>query len=605
MQPKVVLRFNPPELKSIPSVAQEGDAFKSQDFGMVKKLWPYAKPYTAWFLLAFVCMPVSAWVVSTFPVWIQRAMLASVEDKPAVLWEAVKGYSLFVLLDWAVRITQMFSLQWAGQKSLLQLRLDLFARLEHIRMSYFDVTPSGRIVTRITNDVDALSELFSSGAVTVWGDAMLLLVLLWRMFQMDVTLTWMVLMVMPFLVFVLNVLRKSMRVVYREIRTVIAQLNAYLAEQVSGTRVVRSYQKEQACADEFAYLNHLHREANHRSIKLDAQIYSLVESVVLICLTLLLVYGVTADKNTAVTASLLMAFSELLQRFFIPIRELSQKFALLQGSMAALERLNAYLAEPLETVGTQNTDAVATWDLSSAPILVNHVSFAYKEGLPILKDIHFTLKPEERVAFVGPSGTGKTTLFSLLLRFYETKVGQILVFGREVSAQKQKEVCTALVQEPYLFSGTLKDNIIMEHAWDESRMEEVMQALDGKLLEREGLERVVEERGANLSGGEKQLVSIARALYAPTPIILLDEPTSSVDSVTEQTIEKALSILFKGRTVLTIAHRLSTVRNMDRIFVMNKGSIVEEGNHDTLMAKQGTYFKLVEMTRLKQEIQSG
>jgi ABC-type multidrug transport system fused ATPase/permease subunit len=486
-----------------------------------------------------------------------------------------------------------------AQRTLADLRVQVFAHVQQLPMSYFDRNPIGRLVTRLTSDVDVLNEMFAAGAMTIFMDVLTMLGIIVIMLSINVRLALVALAVMPVMVIGINFFRLAARRTYRTIRERIARLNAYLQEALSGMMIVQLFARERRCYEEFDALNDAHRQANHWSNVYEAALFSMVEALASISAALMVWYAAGGIVAGLIAFGTLVAFIEYIQRFFIPIREFSTKYAVMQSAMASAERV----FQLLDTKPAIVSPRVPRLPQSAAgAIEFDHVWFAYKGEDFVLRDVSFRVNPGERIAIVGATGSGKTSLIKLLSRFYDVSRGHVRVEGIDVRewdlAQLRRHIGVVL-QDVFLFSGDIAGNIslgrpeitpaMMEEAARRVNAWPFIRALPGGFQER------VRERGSNLSTGQRQLLAFARALaYDPT-VLVLDEATSSVDTETELLIQDALTTLMRDRTALVIAHRLSTIEHADRIVVLHHGAVRETGTHQELVEARGIYYRLYQL----------
>lgn len=578
---------------------------RSYDLALLKKLWPHARAHRHLFAVALALVPVVTLAGLAQPVLIRDAIWAATAERSADAVARVAAlFGAAIGVEFLARFAQTWALQLGGQRTVADLRRVTFERVLRLPLSYLDRTPVGRVTTRVTNDSDSLGELFASGAILAFADFVTLAGIVAAMLWLDVTLALVVLAVLPPLAFVVDRLRRGAREAFRAIRAAIAQLNAYVAEQVQGMLVVQSLAREEACLDEHAALNAAHRDANFRAIRYDALLYSVVESVSAITVAILLWTAAVRvlghdEVEAALEVGTVVAFFEYVQRFFVPIRELSQKWTILQSSLAAAERVFALLDEP-GVDAPDGSSAAADAAAGDVAIALEHVTFGYRDGLPVLHDVSLRVGRGETVALVGPTGSGKTTVTALALRLYDVPDGGgvVRVLGRDVRAWERSALRSELAvvtQDVFLFAGTVLENVTgFEAAPDRERARRALADVGAleRIETRGGLDARIDERGTNWSAGERQLVALARALYLDRPVLVLDEATANVDSETESRIQAAVARVLEGRTAIVIAHRLSTVRAADRIVVLARGRVVEEGTHDALLARGGLYRKL-------------
>lgn len=499
---------------------------------------------------------------------------------------------------------QTYLMQWTGQRAMFDLRRDLMTHLQRLDVQFFDRNPVGRLVTRVTTDVDVLNDMFSSGLVTILGDILVLSFVLTAMFNLSVGMTLILLGLMPFVILVTAMFRKSVSSSYRRIRVAIAKINAYLQEHVAGIQVLQLFNREKRSTDEFANINREHMVAFKDSIFAYGWFYPVVEFLSIMAMALMLAYGGFRITEGAMTIGILVAFFQYGMRFFRPIQDLSEKYNILQAAMAASERVFSLLDTKPAIVSPAEARRP-----NAGSIEFDNVWFAYNDEDWVLRDVSFRIEPGETIAVVGHTGAGKTTLTNLLLRFYDVQKGAVRIGGHDIRTydlQDLRRLFSIVLQDPYLFTGTVADNIRLgTPGIDEAQVEESAERVNlhhylDRLPERYGT--AVRERGAGFSTGQKQLISFARALAHDPKILILDEATSSVDTETELRVREALDHLVEGRTSIIIAHRLSTIQRADRIFVMHKGQLREVGTHQELLAMRGIYWKLYQLQYKDQEL---
>jgi ATP-binding cassette, subfamily B, multidrug efflux pump len=500
---------------------------------------------------------------------------------------------------------QVYLMQYTGQLAMFDLRKQLMSHLQKLDMAFFDRNPVGRLVTRVTTDVDVLNDLFASGLVTILGDVLVLGFIVAIMLRLSAGLTLLMLGVMPLVILVTAVFRRSVTQSYRRIRIAIAKINAYLQEHVTGIVVLQLFNREARSRQEFERVNREHMEAYKDAILAYGWFYPVVEFLSMLTLAGILTYGGFRIRQGGVTLGVVVAFLQYGLRFFRPIQDLSEKYNILQGAMASAERIFKLLDTPAEILPpAQPLPAPA-----SARIEFDGVWFAYKGEDWVLRDVSFSIEPGETIAVAGHTGAGKTTLISLLLRFYDVRRGAIRVGGRDLRQLDPLDLRRqfgVVLQDPYLFTGTLEDNIRLgTHGIDREAVEEAAQQVN--LMDfinslPDGFGQSIRERGSGLSTGQKQLISFARALAHNPRFLILDEATSSVDTETEFRVREALSRMVEGRTSIIIAHRLSTIQRADRILVMHKGRLRESGTHQELLAQRGIYWKLYQLQYKDQEV---
>src|SRR5580698_6743459 len=517
-------------------------------------------------------------------------------------------YLASLLVGFACEFVETYLMQRTGQLAMFDLRRQLMERLQTLDVSFYDRNPIGRLITRVTTDVDALNELWASGLVTILGDALALGLTIFVMLRMSPGMTGFLLAVMPLVIRVTARIRSTVQQSYRRIRVCIARINAYLQEHVNGIAVLQLFNREARSIQEFDRVNRDHMEAYKDAIQAYGWFYPIVEFLSMLALALLVGYGGFRVRAGAFSLGMLVAFFQYGLRFFRPIQDLSEKYNILQAAMAASERVFKLL-DTKEDI--RSAEVPRPFPEKAAAIEFDHVWFAYNDEDWVLRDVSFRIEPGETIAVVGHTGAGKTTLASLLLRFYDVQRGSIKIGGidlREFALHDLRRHFGVVLQDPYLFTGTIDSNIRLGSAIDQRAIEEA--AAQVNLLEfvrtlPEGFAQPVRERGNGFSTGQKQLISFARALAHNPRFLILDEATSSVDTETEFRVRDALERMVEGRTSLVIAHRLSTIQRADRIFVMHKGQLRESGTHQELLAERGIYWKLYQLQYKDQEIPNG
>jgi ATP-binding cassette, subfamily B, multidrug efflux pump len=511
-----------------------------------------------------------------------------------------------VLLTFILQFAQTFAMQLVGQKVMYDLRKQIFGHLQRLQMGFFDRNPVGRLVTRVTTDVDVLNDLFASGVVAVFGDFFTLVSIMVVMLKLDWRLALLTFSVLPLIVLVTAAFRKAVRESYRRIRLAIARINAYLQEHLTGMAVLQLFNREERSFEEFEKINRAHMKAYKDSILAYGLFYPAVEFLGVLAIAVILYKGGGMVLGGVVTIGTAIAFIQYSQRFFRPIQDLSDKYNILQAAMASSERIFKLLDTPVRIADPRDPQRPEN---PRGSVEFRKVGFAYRDEHQVLEDVSFSIAPGETVAVVGHTGAGKTTLTNLLLRFYDVQEGAVVFDGvdvRKLRLYDLRKNFAIVLQDPYLFSGTIASNIrlgtpgISDHEVREAarrvNMLDFIESLPG------GFGEPVKERGATLSSGQKQLLSFARALAHNPKILILDEATSSVDPETEHMIREGLQQLLKDRTSLVIAHRLSTIQNASKIIVMHKGRVREVGTHQELLRRQGIYFKLYQLQYQDQEL---
>ncbi len=579
-----------------------------RDLGLLKSLLPYLRPHWPLLILSLCLVPISSLATLLQPYLVKHTLDAVLVQHSESAWlRTVTMFACALLVEFLVGFAETYCMQLAGQRSMADLRREVFRHAQRMTISYYDKTPIGRVLTRVTNDVDSLGEIFSSGAVMAVADIVTLLGVIGFMLALDYRLSLITFVALPPLGVAVELIRRRAREAFRDIRARISELNSYLGEQVQGVQVVQAYGREAKSAAEYMKINDEHRKANYRSIQLDALLYSVVESVSMICVALVLWYAsvragvLSGNAQQAAYIGTVVAFYQYIQQFFVPIRDLSTKYTIIQSGMAAAERVFGFLSnESVEASAAPTTaESPATIDTAGEALRFSHVDFGYRADDLVLKDVSFSARAGEHLAIVGATGAGKSTTIALLLRLYEHRAGEILVGGRDIRSlprRQLRQLFSMVPQDVFLFAGTIAQNVAFSPtSVDEAKVREVLSrvgALD--LVERRpgGIHARVEERGSNWSAGERQLVAFARALYRDAPFLVLDEATANIDSETEARLQSAVVELMRGRTAIVIAHRLSTIRQADRILVFHRGQVAEQGTHEELLRQGQLYAHL-------------
>ena len=613
---------------------------KAYDARLMKRLLRYLRPYVFLAALALFGILAHAVLQAVGPfltkVAVDRYLTESADHRLTFLDaylspDTFRGltqiailYILVLVTSFAVEFLQTYTMQLAGQKAMFDLRMQIFGHLQRLHVGFFDRNPVGRLVTRLTTDIDALNEMFASGVIAIFGDFFTLTAIMVVMLWLNAPLALVTFAVLPLIALATALFRKRVRDSYRRIRTAIARINAYLQEHISGMAVVQLFNREEKSFREFETVNRRHMGAFKDAIFAHALFYPTVEILSAVAIGLVLWYGGLRVLDETLTLGVVVAFIQYAQRFYRPIMDLSEKYNILQGAMASAERVFKLLDTPVEVTSPVTPVRL---DQVQGRIEFRNVWFAYRgarsekmpsgDGIPpaepdwVLKDVSFTIEPSETVAIVGHTGAGKTTLSSLLLRFYDVQRGQILLDGvdlRQLELTELRRLFGVVLQDPFLFSGTVERNIRLgsehlelgdlEEAVEQVNLADFIRSLPA------GFHEEVRERGATLSTGQKQLISFARALAHRPRILVLDEATSSVDTETELRVREALSRMVVGRTSIIIAHRLSTVQRADRILVMHKGRLRESGTHQELLTVRGIYWKLYQLQYRDQEVRA-
>ena len=583
------------------------------DAALMRRLLQYIAPYRWLALLAVLLLLATAGLTLVGPLLTQRALDVAVPGRDHALLRTLAVLFLGALvLEFVLDYAQAYLTAWMGQRVMADLRLQVFSHLQRLSVSYFDRNPVGRLMTRVTSDVETLNELFSSGVVTVFGDVFTLAAITGMMLLTDWRLALVAFAVMPVMYLAAVTFRRHVRSSFRDIRTRVARLNAFLQEHLSGLRVVQLFGREEAEAAAFAAVNREHLQAHLRSITVYAVFFPVVEFLTSVALALLLWYGGLRVLGGTLTVGVLAAFIQLTRRFFQPLQDLSEKYNLLQSAMASSERIFQLLdtAPDVQSPPAPRTLAQPV----RGEVAFEHVWFRYRPGGAadegwVLRDVSFTARPGQTLALVGHTGAGKTTILSLLLRYYDPERGRITIDGvdlRELDLAAVRGLIGFVQQDLFLFTGDIERNLVLDSGRGPEAARQAAQRVGAsRFIERlpSGYGHVLGERGRSLSVGERQLLSFARALAQDPRILVLDEATSSVDAEAEAQIQRAVTELMAGRTSLVVAHRLSTILHADEILVMHHGEIRERGTHRALLAQGGLYERLYRLQLQGQEVQ--
>ena len=590
---------------------------KAYDARLMRRLLGYLRPHRAQAILAVAAI-VAHSLLQLAPPYLTKVVI----DRYIPAGDlAGLGFIAVIFLvtlsgSFAFEYLQTWTMQVTGQRIMFDLRMQLYRHLQRLDLRFYDRNPVGRLMTRVTTDVDVLNELFTAGVISVFGDVFTLIGIMGVLIWMDWRLALVAFSVLPLIVLITQWFRTHVRDSYRTVRTWIARINAYLQERITGMATVQLFRREARDFAAFDEIDRRHRDANADSIFYYAVFYPAIEIVSALAASLIIWVGGGWVLQDTLTLGSLVAFLLYGQRFFRPIIDMSEKFNILQGAMASSERIFALLDTPVRIEAgkwdrgslTGETQAHVSLDNDPQPhvppgaIAFEHVTFAYVDGEPVLKDVSFRVEPGQRVAIVGATGSGKTTVVSLLLRFYDVQHGRITIDGvdvREMDLDALRAFFGLVLQDVHLFSGTVGGNIRLgnDSISDEGIRRAAESVHAARFIDRlpEGFATPVAERGATLSVGQKQLLSFARALAFDPRVLILDEATSSVDTETELLIRDALKVVMHGRTTIAIAHRLSTVQDMDRILVLHKGQLRESGTHQELLRVKGIYYRLYQL----------
>jgi ATP-binding cassette subfamily B protein len=607
---------------------------KAYDARLIRRLLGYLRPYRGAVALALAAIVVQA-ALTLVPPFLVRQVIDVHIPAGDLSGLALIGLTYLAALagTFALEFVQTWTLQMTGQRIMRDLRLEIYAHLQRLGVRFYDRNPVGRVMTRVTSDVDVLNDLFTSGVVSVFGDVFTLAGIMLVMLWLDWQVALVAFAVLPLIVLVTQWFRRHVRESYREVRFWIARINAFLQEHLTGMATVQLFGREARAFEAFDEIDRRHRDANLQSIFYYAIFYPAIEVIGALATALIIWYGGGRVIHDALTLGTLVAFVQYAQRFFRPISDLSEKFNILQAAMASSERIFGLLDEEVEAGPTRPRGPAFSGPIADAApiglaapdgsdphppsarsrpigpsgpvgpeIRFDRVWFAYDGDDWVLRDVSFVVESGQRVGIVGATGAGKTTIISLLLRFYDVTKGRIMIDGvdiRELDRQALRRHFGLVLQDVHLFSGTIASNVALgTPGIDEARVRRALEAVGAMRFVSAlpgGLDAAVAERGATLSVGQKQLVSFARALAHDPSVLLLDEATSSVDTDTEAALRMALGSLMAGRTTIAIAHRLSTIQDMDTILVLHKGRVREQGSHQTLVASGGIYSRLVEL----------
>lgn len=580
---------------------------KAYDSKLMKRLLGFVKPYKKYVVIAIFINVVVAALGAVRPLLTKIAIddyIVNDNYEGLVTISAILFGTL--IFQAIVQYFHTYYTQLMGQNIIYDLRVKLFAHVQKLALKYFDKTPIGRIVTRVTNDIESLNELFASGIVMIFSDIFIIIWILIFMFSMEWELTLISLSVLPFLIYATFLFRRKVRESYRDVRFQLARLNSYMQEHIVGMSIIQLFSKEKKENKNFADINDAHKIANINSIFYFAIFFPIVEILSSGAIALIIWYGGGDIIQGTMTIGVLFAFIQYTEMFFRPIRDLSEKYNIMQTAMASSERIFKLLDNNTIIENSANPKTIKSF---RGNVDFKNVWFAYNNDDYVLKDISFSVNEGETVAIVGATGAGKSSIINLLNRFYDINKGSIRVDGidlREISKEELRSYISIVLQDIFLFSGTIASNISLGDS--SITKEQIVEAAKtvgadnfiSKLPNKYDAE--VMEKGATLSVGQKQLISFARALVFNPQILILDEATSSVDTETEILIQQAITKLLKGRTSIVIAHRLSTIQNSDKIIVLHKGEIKEVGTHQQLLSKRGIYYKLYQLQYKDQEI---
>jgi ATP-binding cassette subfamily B multidrug efflux pump len=587
----------------------ESNALLEGDGTLIGRVWPFLGPHRAWLLAAISTMLLTAGLSLVRPLIMLKTLDASIESRdPKVMLLGGALFAGVAIVEQLLGFVQVYSTQIVGARAMADLRLSVFRFLGKLPLSFFDNQPVGRLVTRVTNDVDAMLELFSSGALSALGDLVRLIGVVAIMLLLDFRLSLIGFAALPIVVILMAWVRNRAREAFRSIRGETARMNSNMNEQVDGVALIQAFGRERAQFSQFDLINRSYRDANIRSVKYDAIQDAAIDAISAVSLASV----VMALGFQEASYGTVVAITFYLKQFFEPISLLAQRYTLLQAALSGAERVFGLLGQSARDAPPcapeEAKDGDPTWALE-----IEDVTFAYRPGLDVLHGVSLGVGPGETVALVGPTGSGKSTITALLLRLYEHRMGTVRIFGRDTRSMTRDELrrnFAVVPQDVFLFPGTLAENIAAGEKPDLDRVNWVLREMgieDFFLGRLGGVETVVKNGGSNFSAGERQLIAFARALYRDAPILILDEATASVDSNTEVQMQRALLKLMEGRTTVVVAHRLSTISEADRIVVLQKGHIVEQGSHSDLVDRGGLYAALhrLQFSKPKTKIAKG
>lgn len=580
---------------------------KAYDRRLMKRLLIYLRPYRKLVAISVVILIVSSLAQLAGPYLTKIAIDKYItQGDKAGLFRIIILFLGTISIGFSLQYFQVYLMEYVGQRAMYDLRVQIFSHVQRLDLSFFNHNPVGRILTRVTSDIEALYELFTSGVVAIFGDIFTLVGIVIIMLFMDWRLALIVFSVMPLLIVATSIFRIKIRQSYRDIRTGTAKINAFAQEHITGITEVQSFVAEARTNNSYEVINKSLLGSHLKTVFYYAVFYPVVEFIGALALALIIGYGGNLVLKSAFTIGALVAFIQYADRFFSPIRDLSEKYNILQAAMASSERVFKLLDTKS---AVENPDKSKSAVILKGQIEFKDFHFAYDKNNPVLKGINLKIEAGEKVAIVGATGSGKTTLISLLCRFYEYEKGDILIDGISLKKLHEDDLrrnVALVLQDVFLFSGDIVRNIRLDEeaiSPEAVRQAAVEVGADRFITRLEGgYDHKLTERGANLSVGQRQLIAFARALAFDPSILILDEATSSVDTETEILIRKALKRLLADRTSIVIAHRLSTIKGVDRIVVMHKGQIREMGTHEELLQKQGIYYRLYQLQYKDQEV---
>jgi len=595
---------------AVESYHEEEILGKAYDHRLMRRLLRYLKPYRVTVVISVALLLIVAALQLVGPYLTKVAIDRYIAFKNlSGLAKIALLYLAVLVFQFTVRYIQTYIMQLMGQKAMYDLRIELFSHLQKMSLSFFDKNPVGRLMTRLTSDVQVLNQMFTEGVVAIFGDIFILIGIVAVMLAVNYRLALVTFVTLPLLILATALFRKKVREVYRLVRTRTARLNAFMQEHISGMAVIQLFSQERKILNDFDDVNSSLRQAYLKTVFYYAIFFPVVEVIGAVSLGLIIWYGGGGVLAGSISFGVLVAFIQYAEMFYHPIRDLSEKYNILQSAMASSERIFGLLDTKPSILPPERSVKLETL---RGEIEFREVHLAYNQGEPVLEGVSFKIQPGERVAFVGATGAGKSSIISLLCRFYEYQKGEILIDGkdlRRIDPQQLRSQMALVLQDVFLFSGDILANIRLgSEEISPEKVKEVSEYVNAdQFISRfpEGYAEPVGERGSNLSVGQKQLLAFARALVFNPRILILDEATSSVDTEAELLIREAVGKLIRGRTSLIIAHRLSTIQDCDKIIVIHKGKVREEGTHGELLRKGGIYYRLYQLQYKDQEVGVG
>jgi ATP-binding cassette subfamily B protein len=571
-----------------------------KDGEITRRLLHYAKPFTKQFIIVFVIMVVTVAIGIFEPIMIGKAIDTIIYDfDPRVLALYLSTLVVIILLANSLNYVQTIMLNKVGQGIIYDIRSEIFSHLENHDIAYLNQRPTGALVTRVTNDTNTLNEMYTSVIISVFFNLMKIFGILIAMFVLNVRLTLLVLIVIPFIIAFSFLFRTLSRRAYREVRSNLSRVNAFLAEHLSGMKIIQIFNKEAIKLKQFDNRNETLKKSYYKQITVFGIFRPTMYMLYMVATIIVFYFGSEAVIGSVVTIGILVTFQRYVKDFFNPIQQLAEQFNILQSAFASSERIFGILDTKPTVLDIE--DAIEINDMKG-DIEFKNVWFAYNEGEWILKNVSFKVDAKQSVAFVGATGAGKTTILSLITRYYDIQKGQILIDGIDIKTIKKASLRTfigQMLQDVFMFSGTIRSNITLRN--EDITQEEIEQACEyvnanyfiNKLANT--YDERVRERGNNFSSGQRQLLSFARTIVHNPKVMILDEATSNIDTETEQLIQDSLYKMMSIGTMLIVAHRLSTIQHVDKIIVLSKGEIIEQGNHQELLQQQGHYYNLYKL----------